>query len=168
MTETTPLEIELGASGADFRHWLAAEAKRQGEIRLNAQAANIASMEARATSILSWAVATLVALATLASQGHGRAAAALAGICLMITAISCIAALMPGHWHPPGYDSATLSSFGLMTELEMNEKISFGYEAGILANDARSRRFAACLRCAWFWFVLAPVMAAAGDLLFSA
>jgi hypothetical protein len=163
MPDTTDQgDIDVGQAGPEFRNWLAAEARRQGELHLTAQAANISAMETRATAILAWSVAVLIALATLASQHRAVPAAALAGICLFMAAASCVLALQPGDWHTPGYMFASLQQMGHQTEMQMNEAVASGYETGIQINDGRLSRFAGLLRSAWTWFSLSPVAALIG------
>lgn len=164
-----PPEIEVGAQAEDLRYWLAKEAVRQGEVRLSAQAQNIAAMESRATSILAWSTATMVALGAAASQGHLRPIAMLAGALLLAASIACIGALWPAAWHPPGHDFAALAKMRTQapdkTELEVLELIAVSYEDGIAANDRRAGRFAWWLRAAWILFLAAPIAGAIRALL---
>jgi hypothetical protein len=153
-------EIECGAIGGDLRYWLAGEARRQGEVRLVARERNIAAMEARAASVLSWSVATMVGLALAASQGRLLPVALASGVFLLLSSVACVEALWPSTWHPPGYDFATLRTMDYPSELEVLESIALGYGAAIQANDRRTTRFGRLLRFAWVAFLSAPVAGA--------
>ncbi len=50
-----PGDIEVGAADRTLRYWLAKEAMRQGEARLNAQNSVRTTLEACATAITGWA-----------------------------------------------------------------------------------------------------------------
>jgi len=156
--------IEVGVAGDEMRLWLATEAKRQGEARLIAQAASISALEMRATAILAWSVASVLALSAAASQGHLTTVALAAGPLLLLSALMCVAGLWPQDWHPPGYDFGSLQSMSAASELQLVEQIAAGYEAGIRANDMRTVRFGWLLRFAWLCFLIAPLAGIAGAL----
>lgn len=99
--------IEVGQNGPEFRLWLATEARRQGEIRLAAQASAVAALEARATSILQWSVGIAVALTAviLGASAPKQLIPCAATLALLgLSALMCVTALWPKNWHPGGYD----------------------------------------------------------------
>lgn len=153
-------DIEVGQNGDDFRLWLATEGRRQGEVRLAAQAAALTAMETRATAILQWSVAIGSASVAVMIQGVvARPPFAAALCCLFLASALCIAALWPKNWHPPGYSFEALQDFGVQSELEVTEGTAYGYATAIAANDRTATRFARLLKVAWLCFAVAPLAA---------
>ena len=96
-------EIEVGASEAegDLRFWRAKEAVRQGEARLDAQAAIRTAMEARATAITGWAATSLIVAAGAGfatTDWPARGGAALTAIMLFAAAVIGIHPARPREW----------------------------------------------------------------------
>ena len=52
--------VEVGATDADLRWWLAKEAVRHGELLLPSQLSNLTAMETRATALFGWSVPTIL------------------------------------------------------------------------------------------------------------
>lgn len=153
-------EIEVGETGDTLRFWLAKEAIRHGETHLTAQAASLSAMEARATSILGWAVTGVFALGALATTGQYRAAAGFAAAVLSIAAVFCIVGLWPRGWAVAGLHPAQIRNSGKDTELGVLEYVALCYEAAIDLNVSRLKGFGRYLACSWVCFVASPAVAA--------
>lgn len=148
--------IETGATGVDFRLWLATESRRQAELRLASQAATLSAVEARATSLLSWSSGAALAMVAVISQGRLVAPALMVAAAMLSAAICCIVALWPRPWCAPGYDFDQLQAPNFSSELEIAEWTAAGYATGIQANLARLLEFNRIMRTAWQFFALAP------------
>lgn len=155
---------EVGANSGDLRYWLAKEGVRQGELRLAGQTASITAMEARASSILAWAVTIGIALAAATLDPRYRAAAGASLVPALAAAVCCVWALWPRRWDAAGYRHSELERFGYGTELEYLEAIAQGIEQSAERNSKRLRRFALALRAAWICLALTPAVAAAAVL----
>lgn len=157
-----PTDIEVGAAERGIRYWLAKEAVRQGEARLNAQNAVRTALEARATAITGWA-----AVGFLATIGAGFAAkdtattlgAITAGGCLFMAGAMGIIAARPRVWSLVGYepDPVLALSDRLGTELEALESISGGLADGVRVNNRRISRMAFTLRWAGWLLLFGPL-----------
>jgi hypothetical protein len=92
-TSGEPL-AEVGAIGADLRYWRAKEAMRHTEVRMGVQAQATQALEARATAILGWSVAGVLALgAAVVNESH-PIAARLVALDLFVAAMLCIIAII--------------------------------------------------------------------------
>lgn len=155
--------IEVGAVDGDLRYWLAKEAVRQGEGRLNAQAAIRTALEARATALTGWAAVSLIAATGAVFTVQKSAAqlgAALAGIVLFIAAAIGIHAVRPRAWSMVGYDPLLITSDDLASELEVLESVAAGLSEGIQANNLRLNAMGRMLRAAGWLLIIAPVAGA--------
>ncbi len=153
--------IEVGETGATLRLWLAREAVRQGELRLAAQTANLGALEARATSLLAWSTAALLAGAAWGVRGAHLGLLVAPGLGLLATTLLCAAALRPRPWHGPGFTLSEMQARPAGSELEHLEWTAAGYESAAAENYLVAKRFSWLLRRAWLAFVAA---AAAGVL----
>ncbi len=90
-----PAAIEVGDADDNLPLWLRREAVRHGKVLLGAQHNNLVAMEARASSILSWNVPTIIALGAVALHGPLAIAAVVAAVFLFVAAIACVVALWP-------------------------------------------------------------------------
>ena len=97
ITEDRPA-IEVGAIGGSLRYWLAREGIRQGELRLAAQVASIQAMEARASSLLTWAVTIATALGAAVADSRYQAPAVCALVPAAAAAFECAIAMWPRAW----------------------------------------------------------------------
>jgi hypothetical protein len=161
-----PVEIELGQVAEDgLRYWRAKEALRQGELRLVAQSAALATFEARATSVVGWAVAgstSLVALTTVVALPGGlRFGAVLAVVLLFLAAICGARVIGAGDWRAFGAPASVLDS-SYASEVEDLEAMAGGLAIDIGHNEERladaGRRLAWALR----WAAAAPPAVLAG------
>ena len=158
--------IEVGAADGDLRYWLAKEAMRQGEARLNAQNSVRTTLEARATAITGWA-----AVGFLATVGAGVTAkdlptlsgAGAAGAVLFMAGAVGIFAARPRVWSLVGYepDPVMALSKTLGTELEVLESISGGLADGIKVNNKRLDRMGSMLRWAGWLLIGASLVGGA-------
>ena len=159
--EVTPEdEIEVGETGGTLRYWAAKEAIRHGELHLTAQAASLSAMEARATSILGWAITGVFALGAVSTTGLYRAAAGFAAAFLFMSALSCVFGLFPRNWAVAGMLPEQVRRSGQETELEVLEHLGKGYDEAIQRNNVRLRSFGHCLAFSWVCFASSPVIAA--------
>lgn len=156
--------IEVGAAEKGLRYWLAKEAVRQGESRLNAQNGVRTALEARATAITGWA-----AVGFLATIGAGFTAKLAPVFFGAITAASFlfaagavgIIAARPRVWSLVGYEPdpvlAMPETLNIATELEVLEALSGGLADGIKVNNKRLDRMGAMLRWAGWLLICAPL-----------
>ncbi len=155
--------IEVGVVEGDLRYWLAKEAVRQGEGRLNAQAAVRTALEARATALTGWAAVSLLAATgavfTVQSTA-GRVGAATASIVLFVAAAVGIHAVRPRAWSMVGYDPLVIAFDQLGSELEVLESVGEGLSSGIQANNLRLNSMGRMLRWAGWLLILAPTAGA--------
>ena len=152
-----PVEIAVGAVDGALRFCLAVEAARQGELRLAGQQANLQAVEARATSLLGWAVAGLTGMAVLALDRQHRILVIPPAACLAACAAFCIAALGPKAWHMAGYTASDLADWRVGTELELRESLAVGYEGAAAGNKRVMDRIAWFITAAWACLIAAPV-----------
>ena len=163
MTAVTPGEIEVGAvADADLRYWLAKEAVRQGETRLNAQNSVRTALEARATAITGWGAVGLLATAGASFTARDQptfSGAAIAAVALFTAAALGIFAARPRNWSLTGYEPARVAAMLPMvgTELEVLEALGGGLEEGIRINNQRIERMAVALRWAGWLLICAPL-----------
>ena len=154
-------DIEVGAVDGELRYWLAKEAARQGEGRLNAQSAIRAALEARATALTGWSAVSLLAATgavfTVVNT-PARLGALAAGSVLFIAAILGIHAVRPRPWSMVGYDPLVIVHDTLTSELEVLESIGAGLSEGIQANNLRLNAMGLMLRWAGWLLILAPVV----------
>ena len=161
-----PADIEVGQIEAEgLRFWRAKEALRQAELRLTAQAAALATFEARATSLVGWAVAGSTALVTAfvatTLAPELRFAAALAVALLFFAAWWGADVLRPSRWWTFGDPKAVLAST-YSTELEELEAIAGGLANAISANEARLSSAGRLLKYGFILAAAAPPVALAG------
>ena len=158
--------IEVGASTAEgnLRYWRAKEAVRQGELRLSAQAAVRAALEARATAITGWAAAGLLALSATgaaASDWAARIGVGVAFVILFSAAAACIHVARPRQdWSTTGYDPRLIADDKLGSELEFLEYIAYGLSPGIQTNNLHLIRTGAALRWAGWMLIASPIAGA--------
>jgi hypothetical protein len=138
---TAGADIELGQVADDgLRYWRAKEAVRQGELRLAAQTAALATFEARATSVVGLAVAgstSLVALTTVVILPPGlRFGAVLAVLLLFLAAICGARVIGAGAWRAFGAPGSLLDS-PYASELEELEAMAGGLALDIDSNETR-------------------------------
>lgn len=151
---------EVGASTGEgtLRYWRAREAVRQGELALAAQDRSFAGMQARASAILGWSAAGMVALGAWSTQGHNDAWLFPAAAALFLSASCCVAGLWPRNWYSAGYTFSQLAE-GHDTELQSLEAIAMGYETDCTLNRRALRQFARYLRAAWLILLAAGPIA---------
>lgn len=149
--------IEVGAADDELRLCLAVEAARQGELRLAGQQANLQAAETRATSVLSWAVTGLTAMAVLALDQQHRTLVVPSAVCLATCAVACISVLWPKEWHTTGYTKADLAKWKIESELDLRESLASGYETCTAENKVEMDRIARMMMIAWMSLALAPI-----------
>lgn len=163
LNSSNGIEIEVGAVEGELRYWRAKEAIRQGEARLNAQAAVRAALEARATALTGWAAVALLAVTGAgftATDSLSRTGALTAGIVLFAAAIVGIHAARPRDWAMLGYDPSVITSDRLGSELELLESIALGLSPGIQANNWRLNSMGRMLRRTGGLLIAAPLVGA--------
>jgi hypothetical protein len=157
--------IEVGAVGSDLRYWRAKEALRHGEVRLGVQAQASQALEARATAMLGWSVAGVLALGAAIVQGTHAVAAGVAALSLIITAVICISAIATRAWIGPGYRPEVVFNDRSKSELEAIESLVAGYQEAVQANHEAFIYFKNLLNIALGFLLAAPILGAAALLL---
>lgn len=139
ISSTKDGQIEVGANKDTLRYWKAKEAMRNAELRLEAQAATVQALEARATSVLGWllAILTTIAGAALIKLNAGQVVVGIA-ICTafvpgLLTLIAATGAIWPKDWCVPGYDPSVVTS-ECENELQQIDFLVCGYSRGIAEN----------------------------------
>jgi hypothetical protein len=149
--------VEVGATDADLRWWLAKEAVRHGELLLPSQLSNLTAMETRATALFGWSVPTILALGAAALNTRYTGPAIAAASWLAGAAAACVYGLWPQDWSHAGYHPREILNEKLTSELEVLEAIAGGYAEGADLNKARLAHLADCLRFAWAFFIASLV-----------
>lgn len=161
------VEIEVGQVASEgLRYWRAKEALRQAEARLTAQATALATFEARATSVVGWAVAgstALVAAVVVTTLAPNiRFAAAVAVVLLFVAAIFAALVLRPTRWWSFGQPAQLLAStYG--TELEELEAMVGGLAGAIASNETRLAGAGGWLNYSLYAAATAPIASLAGS-----
>jgi hypothetical protein len=145
----------------------AEHAVKAADARLVAQAAGLAALEARATSLIGWTAAAIAALiAVLFAQGVAaplRVAALSGGVALALAAREAVRCLRPGDWTMPGHlPQVVLQAREGETAAEFQQSLAEGYEAGIRRNSVRLGAVAEALAWALRALLLAPAAAVLG------
>ena len=162
---TTESKIEVGAADGGMRLWVAKEALRHAELRLAAQTANLAAMEARVVAMLGWisAMALAVTGGLLSKPALVLWPTALILFSLMVAAGCCIRAIWPRIWHSAGVDLEWLLAEGQAaseaTELSTTEAMVDTYLLAVTRNADRLKAFGWNLRAAWLALLGVPVAA---------
>lgn len=149
--------VEIGATDADLRLWLAKEAVRHGELLLASQLSNLTAMETRATALFGWSVPAILVLGAAALNARYTGPAIAAASLLAGAAVACAYGLWPQKWSHAGYDPREILDEKLTSELEVLEAMAGGYAEGANLNKARLDHLAVCLRFAWACFIASPV-----------
>ncbi|MGA9867331.1 MAG: hypothetical protein WBQ75_12950 [Acetobacteraceae bacterium] len=157
--------VEVGAIGADLRYWRAKEALRHGELRMGVQAQATQALEARATAMLGWSVAGVLALGAAIVNGTHAIAAGTAATCLFAAAVLCIVAITSREWSGPGYRPEVVLNDRSGSELEAIESLVIGYQQAVQRNHEGFRKFETLLYWALACIVAAPILGAAALLL---
>lgn len=155
-------EINCGAVDGNFRLYKAKAIREAAETYLLAQERSYAATEARATSLLGWAIAGAVALASRMFVAGFSLPLFVAAFCLFLSALCSCAVLWPGHWNPAGGLPADFAGWKVQSELEFQEWLVARYEADIAANRKVAQHASLRMRTAWLLtFSAAPLAALA-------
>jgi hypothetical protein len=155
---------EVGAIGADLRYWRAKEALRHAELRMGVQAQATQNLEARATAILGWSVAGVLALGAAVVNGSHPVAAGVVALDLFGAAMLCIIAITTRDWAGPGYRPEVVLDDRSNMELEILESLVDGYAVTIQRNSHAFHRFRKLLNWALGCIVAAAILAILGGL----
>ena len=149
---------EVGVAGADMRFWRAKEALRHAELRLKTQADATQALEGRATAMLGWSVAGVLALgAAVVNRTHAQAAAT-AAVSLVATALLCVIAISQRQWSGPGYQPILILDDQSRNELEALESLCGGYQKAVVQNSEEFGHFRRLLNWAILFVVLSPAL----------
>lgn len=173
MTRDGEASIEVGQvadpnvpEGGGLRLWRAREAIRNAELRLQAQAAALATLESRAQALVGWIAAALTALVGAALlttvPSELRWAAGGGGAALSVALVFAVATFNPGDWDVVGHNPADLVRSNWGAELYELEGMALSYAEGIGRNSARLEAVATRLRNALLAIVWAPFTACGG------
>jgi len=153
-----PEETELGATGADLPLWRAREAIRHAEIRLSVQGSAAQSLEGRATSMLGWSVAGLLAVGAAVVNGTHFVAACVAGVCLAVCGGLCLFGILGRDFNGvAGYEPAILLADQSGSEYEALVALAEGYQQAVVHNHAAFTRFKSLLAAAMVFMAGAPI-----------
>jgi hypothetical protein len=141
--------IEVGADGGDFRLYKAKAIREAGETYLLGQERSYAATEARATNLLGWATAGVVALASRMLVAGFDGPLFVAMVFLFFSAICSCSVLWPGKWHPAGFPPGELRGWREETELEFQEHLASAYAGAIQINRTTAQRACRKMRAAW-------------------
>jgi hypothetical protein len=155
-----PAEVGASVTEKTFYLWLAREGVRQGEARLDAQGRALEGFRSRATSLLAWNVAALLALAAWARQAPLALIAPTAALFAISTA-ALIVGLWPKKWRSGPYLWSDLVRWGCTQELQLLEGYAANLEGCHADNNKVIRLFGRCVRVAWMAFCAAPIAAGA-------
>jgi hypothetical protein len=153
-------EIDVGKVDDELRLWVAGQAVRHAELRLSSQAIHRAALEARAASLLGWAVTLALAALTLATKPpspEAGSAAIVVMLCCFIAAACAALVLWPREWGVSGLSPSDLLETERSSELEYQEGIALLYEENIGKNHTSLRLLARWLRASWMCLVIAPL-----------
>lgn len=162
---TQDQKTEVGATGGDLRFWRAREALRHGELRLKTQSDATQALEGRATAMLGWSVAGVLALGAAVVNHTHAAAAGSAAAGLIGAALLCVVAITQREWSGPGYRPKLILDDRSANELEATESLVGGYQKAVERNSQEFNNFRRMLNWAMLLIVLAPVLGAVGLLL---
>ena len=156
---SVPEETELGATGADLPLWRAREAIRNAELRLGVQASAAQALEGRATSMLGWSVAGVLAVGAAVVNGTHFWPASIAGACLAGAAALCLLGIVGRDFSgAAGYEPATLLSDRSASEYEALVSLAEGYQEAVLHNQASFVRVKARLSAAMILMAAGPLL----------
>lgn len=172
-------EPDWGKFGKDYRLWRVKEAMAQAEKRLASQATVLAAYETRATSMIGWLSAEVLAtVGILVTHTFSDKAQSLlinmawifAGLGVIIPAILSACALVGvfrhKNWTIVGADAAWLMKDGQdMSEVESLESLVEPYIEGIAENERLLLAAMAELQRGWKWFLATPIYAGSFSLL---
>jgi hypothetical protein len=122
----------------------------------------MAAMEARATSVLGWAVAAGTALAAILTDSRFAWMAGAGLLAAILAAICCVSALWPHVWGEPGLRLSQMEDADLASELAYADAYAQGLERTIGKNRKRAEHFSLRLKAAWIALCAIPILAAAG------
>ncbi|MFT8789021.1 hypothetical protein [Komagataeibacter saccharivorans] len=157
----------LGASGPAYRLWKAKTAFAQAEKTLASQAETLSAYETRATSLLGWLSAELLAIvgtvATHVSHGTLDMTWALGSIGFLIPAIISTSNLSIIYrykaWTVVGSDLDWLmKGWQGATEARALEELIQEYMAGMEENAQILGISQEALKRGWEWFILTPII----------
>lgn len=153
-------EINCGAVDGNFRLYKAKAIREAAETYLLAQERSYAATEARATSLLGWAIAGAVALASRMFVAGFDLPLFVAAFCLFLSALCSCAVLWPGKWNPAGGLPTAFAGWEAQSELEFQEWLAARYESDVAANRKIAQRACRRMREAWILtFSTAPLAA---------
>ncbi|GBQ32162.1 hypothetical protein HLH34_04270 [Gluconacetobacter azotocaptans] len=175
--EITPLpapqEPAWGAIGADFPLWQAKEAMAQIEKRIATQTTTLGVYETRATTLLGWLSAEVIATVTatlsrLVSTAPGNlSAAAVVAMALSVLIPAATSAFLltrvftPKDWSAGGADIGWLVASDMTepSELEVLQAFAQAGAVGVTTNDAALHAAFRSLTLGWRWFLAVPMSA---------
>ena len=162
MSEQVDQPAPYGARGEDYALWRAREAVAQAEKLLASQAATMAYHEGRATSLIGWVCADLLAVAAMLGS-HPTWPWIIGSVGVILPA------LVSGHYLRLVFQPKTWSVTGMRPEWLMQdwpepterttlEGIANHYIGEIERNEQTLHRTYVVVRRAWVWFLCIPIV----------
>ncbi|MCJ8352725.1 hypothetical protein [Novacetimonas hansenii] len=162
MSEQADRPTPYGARGEDYALWRAREAVAQAEKLLASQATTMAYHEGRATSLIGWVCADLLAVAAmLGSHPTWAWFVGSLGIIMpsVVSGYYLYRVYQPKKWSVAGiHPEWLMQDWPEPTERTTLEAIARRYIDETQHNEEMLRRAFVAVRMAWIWFLLIPVI----------
>ncbi|QBL93114.1 hypothetical protein KSAC_08730 [Komagataeibacter saccharivorans] len=172
MSEQTDQPAPYGARGEDYALWRAREAVAQAEKLLASQAATMAYHEGRATSLIGWVCADLLAVAgMLGSHPTWPWVVGSIGVVFpsLMSGYYLYRVYQPKEWSVTGIRPEWLMrDWPQPTERTTLESIAGLYIGEVARNEQTLHRAYTVVRKAWIWFLRIPVIGLIWMVLFAA
>ncbi|WP_282758365.1 hypothetical protein [Komagataeibacter saccharivorans] len=162
MSEQADQPTPYGARGEDYALWRAREAVAQAEKLLASQGASMAYHEGRATSLIGWVCADLLAVAGMLGS-HPTwpwIVGSLGVVCpSVVSGYYLYQVYQPKKWSVTGiHPEWLMQDWPQPTERTTLEGIANRYIGEVERNEQTLKRTFSIVRMAWIWFLLIPVL----------
>lgn len=164
MTETADEtdRLDLGATDGTLRLWCAREAQRQHQCMVQRRLTNVEELRGRATSVMGWSVAGLLAAIASSAALPLMIVIAPAAICVAIAVAFCLRVLSPTEFSDGVWSQKWLLSEPYPSELQIIETMIRGAEDTAARDSARQGWMALQLKYAYRAIAAAPIAALFG------